>query len=345
MPSAKSFFTVALCTYLITIVFAFGFFPQLMRVHEKNAEQQPTAASTSLAVQTITKEKSICEMTQNELQQQTYLRRIWQFWDGEHVNGYMELCHELMLAKSPTIFVDTIDSECIKRVFPDAPSDFDLLIPAHKADYARCRLLTRFGGMYNDYDTIALQSFQPLFDKLDEEHSDIVRHRNGKDVMSPMSNLGPMKPNLPGISSCKDIFHRMMKQRVNEKIGDKLVWPMCSPTILRPLAALLEQAPNGVIKFSDLQPFDEKTMQGSYIFLGTDAEKQRRIAKYILEKGNFEGTTNQYLVVLNNYYNEEFGKLSREEAYCEKHNPISIILRSQMQRAELETPGCSKARR
>ena len=252
----------------------------------------------------------------------------------------MQLCHDLMRARSPTIFVDAIDGDCIKRVFPDTPKDFDLLIPAHKADYARCRLLTRFGGMYNDYDTIALQSFEPLFDMLDPDHS-MVRHRNvtSEDVISPVSNIGPMTPNLPGFSACKDIFHEKMKRRVNEKIGDKLKWPMCESTILRPLAAIVKQVPNP-IKFHDLQFFDEKTFKGAYIFLGIKEHLQRRIAKYITDYGDFGGT-NQYLVVLNNYYNEDFGRLSREEAYCDQDNPISMILRSQMNIAGLETPDCT----
>ena len=331
MSTVKNFGCLAVCACFVTTI------PFLINLQPKtNAHRSPP-----LATPTLKQEKSICDMTANELQDQQYLRRIWQFWDGGKGNGYMQLCHELMRARSPTVFVDTIDADCIKRVFPDTPKDFDLLIPAHKADYARCRLLTRFGGMYNDYDTIALQSFEPLFDMLDKDHN-MVRHRNAtsEDVISPVSNIGPMKPNLPGFSSCKDIFHRKMKQRVNEMIGDKLKWPMCESTILRPLTAIAKQVPNA-IKFYDLESFDEKTLKGSYIFLGTEAGKQKEIAKYITDHGNFEGT-NRFLVVLNNYYNEDFGRLSREEAYCNQDNPISTILRSQMSIAGTETPDCSK---
>ena len=117
---------------------------------------------------------------------------------------------------------------------------------------------------------------------------------------------------------------------------------MCESTILRPLAAILKQAPNS-IKFHDLEAFDEKTFKGSYIFLGIEAERQKEIAKYIIDYGDFEGT-NQHLVVQNNYFNFEFGKLSREEAYCDQDHPISMILRSQMNTVGMETPDCSKIR-
>ncbi|CAF5037682.1 unnamed protein product, partial [Rotaria sp. Silwood1] len=74
-----------------------------------------------------------------------------------------------------------------KQYILDIHSAFDRLIPAHQADYVRCRLLEIFGGMYVDIDIVALQSFKKWYDYLTQY--DIVGYSWKPDGDEIVENL------------------------------------------------------------------------------------------------------------------------------------------------------------
>ena len=65
--------------------------------------------------------------------------------------------------------------------------------PAHKSDVFRLKLLKKYGGVYTDFDSITLQSFQPFFEDnlfkiCSEKKRDPLKSVNIAGVVAPVPN-------------------------------------------------------------------------------------------------------------------------------------------------------------
>jgi len=112
-------------------------------------------------------------------------RTIWMYWEGKSldwVNLMVEIAEknsgcEVVLLNPKTIHSIISTNELI--------TDWQSITPiAHKADYLRSVILTKFGGIWLDVDTIVLQDLNYLLDML--EDYDMV----GFDQMGFNPNLG-----------------------------------------------------------------------------------------------------------------------------------------------------------
>ncbi len=77
--------------------------------------------------------------------------------------------------------------------FPLHPA-FDGMLSAHKADYFRCTILLKYGGLYTDADMLHWNTFQPWFEKLTQGF-DVIGYRWPGEIVGVVL-IGPMKTGL-----------------------------------------------------------------------------------------------------------------------------------------------------
>ncbi|CAF4139122.1 unnamed protein product, partial [Rotaria sordida] len=161
-----------------------------------------------------------------------------------------------------------------KQYISDIHSAFDRLIPAHQADYVRCRLLEIFGGMYVDIDIIALRSFKEWYDYLTEY--DIVGYSwkpDGDEI--GIGTLGPVRAHHPLFAHYKNMSHTLLNRKFTNKThNDVLQWAELLREIIVPkfhklleknlTRALMFDGPTTVgqiVTRNPLRPINESVIQ------------------------------------------------------------------------------------
>ena len=142
-------------------------------------------------------------------------RIIWMYWEGkslEWVNLMVEIAEknsgcEVVLLNPKTI-------QCIIST-DELIADWQSITPiAHKADYLRSVILTKFGGIWLDVDTIVIQDLNYLLDMLKDY--DMV----GFDNMGFNPNLGILvcRANSPIMRKWKEEMEISFNSNKNKRI-------------------------------------------------------------------------------------------------------------------------------
>lgn len=97
-------------------------------------------------------------------------KRIWMYWEdfpGKHRAPYLDLCLETIELHAGQMRVTVLDRNSVhNHIDLDRRRWNGLPNPVYRADYARVRLLHAHGGLWVDFDTIALRPLCRLLDDL-----------------------------------------------------------------------------------------------------------------------------------------------------------------------------------
>ena len=97
---------------------------------------------------------------------------VWMYWEdlpGEHMAPYLELCLDtIKLHLDDGMRLHALNEQTVFQWLPDlAPEIWTKLgTPVRRADYARVRLVERYGGLWIDADCIAVTSLRSLVERL-----------------------------------------------------------------------------------------------------------------------------------------------------------------------------------
>ena len=128
-------------------------------------------------------------------------KRIWMYWEdfpGKHRAPYLDLCLETIELHAGQMPVTVLDRRSVhNHIDLDRRRWDDLPNPVYRADYARVRLLHAHGGLWVDFDTIALRPLCQLLDNLADHdavgfgqeiqgrfYNSILSSRPGSSVMA-----------------------------------------------------------------------------------------------------------------------------------------------------------------
>lgn len=100
-------------------------------------------------------------------------RAIWMYWEnlsGRSRPAYLDLCLDTIRRHAGDADVRVVDRETVFTWLPDLRPDVweGLPGPMHRSDYARTRLVHDHGGLWLDFDVIAVSPLGELLDRLDE---------------------------------------------------------------------------------------------------------------------------------------------------------------------------------
>ncbi|MGB3511503.1 MAG: tetratricopeptide repeat protein, partial [Microcoleaceae cyanobacterium] len=95
-------------------------------------------------------------------------KTIWVYWENFYSNempDYLKLCLETMKIHSGLADVIIVNPQNVKAYLKEIHPRFftKTLLPAHKADYLRLKLLNEHGGMWLDLDTIVFKDLYVNF--------------------------------------------------------------------------------------------------------------------------------------------------------------------------------------
>lgn len=104
-------------------------------------------------------------------------KNIWVYWEnapGCTRPGYIDLCYETLEKFAPEGWkLVQVTRENVTEWLPELPRGFDdIYLLAHKADYVRCALLCKYGGVWCDSDTLAVGSLDYMTRHL-ASHKDV----------------------------------------------------------------------------------------------------------------------------------------------------------------------------
>ena len=112
---------------------------------------------------------------QSEIQSENNKHKpiMWVYW--ELVNGatdppaYINLCLDIMKRNASNTFnIKFLNEKTVFNYLPDLRSDINSLPIALKTDYIRVRLLTKYGGLWIDADTIIMTDLRELVQQLNQ---------------------------------------------------------------------------------------------------------------------------------------------------------------------------------
>ncbi|MBN9385045.1 MAG: FkbM family methyltransferase [Chitinophagaceae bacterium] len=102
---------------------------------------------------------------------------IWMYWEGDKPE-WIKDCHRSIFDHGEDVRLLT-PADFDKLRDRDRDIDLSQFCIAHRADFIRAFLVSRFGGVWIDSDCIAMRSLQPLIDKLDDHDLFAFRERSG----------------------------------------------------------------------------------------------------------------------------------------------------------------------
>lgn len=140
-------------------------------------------------------------------------RVVWMCWTGSNpMPSHLRLCVRTVERNSGLPVVVVTPRNLLQYV-PDPHPGYQYLHLAHRADYLRCCLLHRYGGLYLDTDTICLRGLDTLFDEL--AWADAVGYDGSQwGELVGISDMGPFRPLTDLTQLWFNVLHAKMHQRL-----------------------------------------------------------------------------------------------------------------------------------
>jgi Capsular polysaccharide synthesis protein len=103
-------------------------------------------------------------------------KRIWMYWEDAPArkrSGYLDLCFETVRAHAAGLDLIVVDERTVFDYLPEMHREAWELLPAinYRSDYARTRLVHRYGGVWIDYDSIIMRPIAELLAPLAEHET------------------------------------------------------------------------------------------------------------------------------------------------------------------------------
>jgi hypothetical protein len=98
--------------------------------------------------------------------------RVWMYWEKRRPTSvrtpYLDLCFETVEAHLDGLSLEVVDERTIYDWLPDLDQATwnRLPRPQSRSDYGRNRLLSRYGGIYLDFDCVVIDSLRRLLEPL-----------------------------------------------------------------------------------------------------------------------------------------------------------------------------------
>jgi hypothetical protein len=163
-------------------------------------------------------------------------RNVFTYWENKDNRtepySHIKLCFETMKKHYNKYNFVILTPKTIKEYLPNIRTDLDNLLIAQKVDYYRVALLSIYGGIWIDADTIVLKDLDNVFNKLDNGYDFVgfgctgIKCFNG----SPYPSNGVMGSRKDGllITSCLEKLNKKLDSN-NKKheyfdLGKKIIW-------------------------------------------------------------------------------------------------------------------------
>lgn len=144
---------------------------------------------------------------------------IWSCWPGiDKIPEYLKLCHQTVKKHNEKYFnVILVTPYNLNQYIDNLHPAYEYLSYVHKADYLRCILLDKYGGMYLDIDTICFNRLTYPFSLL--KNNCIVGYDGKKcDEIWGMSVIGPLSPDTEYTNQWKSKLFKILDNKLNELI-------------------------------------------------------------------------------------------------------------------------------
>lgn len=163
-------------------------------------------------------------------------RNVFTYWEnkGTRIEPYahIKLCFETMKKHYKNYNFVILNPETIKEYLPNARSDLNNLLIAQKVDYYRVALLSIYGGIWIDADTIVLRDLDEVFDKLDNGYDFTGFGCTGMKCFNgypnPSNGVMGSRKNGKLMTSClkklDNILNSNNKEHDYFDLGKKVIW-------------------------------------------------------------------------------------------------------------------------
>lgn len=140
-------------------------------------------------------------------------RVVWMCWTGHNpIPPHLRLCMRTV-ERNSGLPVVLVTPENVLQYVPDPHPAYSYLHLQHRADYLRCCLLHRYGGVYLDMDTICLRNLAELYDLLDTY--DAVGYDGSEwGELIGISDMGPFRPGTKLTELWYNVLHGKMAQQM-----------------------------------------------------------------------------------------------------------------------------------
>ena len=94
---------------------------------------------------------------------------IWMYWEnkpGHTKPAYLSICHKTVVKNATQFKIHLLNEKTVHDFLPNLRSEINSLTIPQKADYIRLALLTKYGGIWFDSDTILFQNPEIIVNKL-----------------------------------------------------------------------------------------------------------------------------------------------------------------------------------
>jgi hypothetical protein len=91
---------------------------------------------------------------------------LWCYWENRYSSAkpaYLRMCEQTIRRHKGTAEFIVVTPETLAKYVPTLPRGYDALVPAHRSDYLRLRLLHDHGGAWIDADTVAFDDLTANF--------------------------------------------------------------------------------------------------------------------------------------------------------------------------------------
>ena len=142
------------------------------------------------------------------------LKNLWCFWDGPPMPPLCELGLKTLLHNSQDFDFHLLNSKNIREYLPDLTENWEKIRKwAHKTDYVKPRILTKYGGVFVDVDVICLNNLSLLTDRLEKSKATFMADELSPGTTKWLSvNLMIAKPNSPTLKRYLRKQYKLLKK-------------------------------------------------------------------------------------------------------------------------------------
>ena len=175
---------------------------------------------------------------------------IWFCWTGENaLPGYLELCMETFARRAGGRFrVELVRaSDVTQLLLGEVHPAYEHLSRVHRADYLRCELAHRYGGLYCDVDTICWADLSALLHQLESCSAVLYGHAL---LFEAGMNVGCFRRNSLFTACWRRALHSRLDRRLNSlrefratnacETEDGLEWNEILRDVLVPLSRAMQ---------------------------------------------------------------------------------------------------------